>query len=395
MKKSLLALAVLGAFAASAQAQVTVGGLAIETIKQYKVSQGKAATARVVATETRLDDDFNSRFWITGTEDLGSGLAAIFKFENRVFLDNASTVGSGLTAGESWVGLRSNNLGTLTFGRHNFHYTSGFATEVTANGLTALPGPMYANFTILDQIGASAPNASRIPNSIKYMSPKFSGFGVVAGYSTSVSTNEGVNNCTFNYGNSALAGGNFLCTGATTNASYEKGGAAYLEGTYANGPIYVQASYWDATAEGRTGSDHEDTRLSGAYTFPFGLKVGLNYDVNQLSNAATGALTAKRTAFVLPVSYAFGPNTVMFTYAAAGDIKTATTTTTDSGAKMLTLAYDYKFSNRTHVAVAYNSLKNGVNGTYTPFLTSLAIGGSQLATGEASSVLAASIVHSF
>ena len=83
MKKSLLALAVLGAFAASAQAQtsVTIGGVVAANVKSYKVEDlntnsgllgGRGATA-VSKREARVDDDYTSRFWVSGNEDLGGG----------------------------------------------------------------------------------------------------------------------------------------------------------------------------------------------------------------------------------------------------------------------------------------------------------------------------------
>ncbi|HEY8100463.1 MAG TPA: porin [Burkholderiaceae bacterium] len=371
MKKSLLALAVLGAFASAAQAQVTIGGVAQIDYKQYKLSQGNAAAARVYQTESRIDDDLNSRFWLTGSEDLGGGMSAIFKMENRVDLDTGAGIGTGVAAGESWVGLKSSSLGTLTAGRHSLNYVSGFATEVTPNGLTAAPSAFYANFTILDQVNGVFANASRIPNSIKYTSPSMAGFSVVAGYSTSVST-EGVVNGTNNY---------------------QDGGAAYLEGSYNNGPIYVGLSYFKAVAEGRVGTDQKDTRLNGAYKFPFGLKIGFNYDKQNLKNSATGVQTGDRSAWALPVSYSFGANTVLLTYASAGDT-TTTTKVSDSGAKFLTLGYDYSLSKRTHVGAYYNRLANGRNGAYTPFLSGLLTGSSTVA-GETATTFGVGILHNF
>jgi predicted porin len=412
MKKSLLALAVLGAFASVAQAQVTIGGVAQIDYKQYKLSQGNAATARTYANESRLDDDFNSRFWLTGSEDLGGGMSAIFRMENRVDLDTGAGVGTGVAAGESWVGLKSNSLGTLTAGRHSLNYISGIATEITANGLPAMPSAFLANFTILDQVNGTFANASRIPNSLKYTSPTFGGFSVIAAYSTSVSTEGLAGNVTTttagscaigggtvsvsNVGACTALGGVFTAGTSTTTtgpSNYQDGAAAYLEGSYNNGPIYVGASYWKAYAEGRSGSDHKDLRLNGAYKFPFGLKVGLNYDKQNLKNAATGVQQGDRAAWALPVSYAFGPNTVLATFAAAGDT-TTTTKQADSGAKFFTLGYDYSLSKRTHVGVFYNKLTNGRNGSYTPFLSGL-LTGSTTAAGETASTFALGMIHNF
>lgn len=74
MKKSLLALAVLGAFAgaASAQSSVTIYG-------KLDIAAGK----NVGKADKTLLDNAGSRLGFKGVEDLGGGLAATFGFEHR------------------------------------------------------------------------------------------------------------------------------------------------------------------------------------------------------------------------------------------------------------------------------------------------------------------------
>src|SRR5712675_1664874 len=79
MKKALLALAVLGAYAgvASAQNNVTVYGIADAGI-QYR-NDGNPAGKTWTLESGQLN---TNRIGFRGTEDLGSGLSAIFTLEN-------------------------------------------------------------------------------------------------------------------------------------------------------------------------------------------------------------------------------------------------------------------------------------------------------------------------
>ena len=80
MKKTLIALAVLGSIAGVAQAQssVTVYG---------KLDQG---LRKVTDQKLKLEQRSNSRLGFKGAEDLGGGLSAIFQFENRFNADDGT-----------------------------------------------------------------------------------------------------------------------------------------------------------------------------------------------------------------------------------------------------------------------------------------------------------------
>src|SRR4051812_44913153 len=79
MKKSLLALAVMGAFASAAQAQtsVTLYGI-LDAGLNYTNAQ--SATNDSVLRYTA--NEISSRWGIRGSEDLGGGLSATFALEN-------------------------------------------------------------------------------------------------------------------------------------------------------------------------------------------------------------------------------------------------------------------------------------------------------------------------
>ena len=119
MKKSLLALAVLGAFAgaASAQSSVTLYG---------KVDLGVRKAAN--STDKEIADAHGSRFGIRGVEDLGGGMRALFGFEHRFSPDTGIQGGDRMWNGYSTVGL-GGAFGTVNLGRQ---YTAAFSLAQNA-----------------------------------------------------------------------------------------------------------------------------------------------------------------------------------------------------------------------------------------------------------------------
>jgi predicted porin len=388
MKKSLLALAVLGAFGSAAQAQVSIGGVVQANAKDYKVGN----TSRVVQNEYRIDDDYTSRFWLTGSEDLGGGNSALFYIQNRLNTTDANTTGdgNGLGNGDTYVGLKG-AWGQLTAGKHSMMYVEGNATEMGANGVPAMPTSLFATNSILDYVGSQGITPTRVNNSILYKSPSFSGFSANVGIASAGSNaNEGT------IGSSSA--------GADPSA-YSNGYEFFLKGNYTNGPIYLNAAYWKTTAEGRpivvtqANADQTQVRLSGSYTLPFGLKVGLQYDRATLANVGrTGTFTApvggadqRRTAWEVPINYTFGPSTILASFTRAGNISGIDA----SGAKMYVLGYDYALSKRTNVGAFYGKLKNDTAGVYQPFKSGTSQTGSALVAGESATTLALGIKHTF
>ena len=116
MKKTLLALAVLGTLAgtASAQTNVTIYGVVDAGVSW--IDNGAAAGNTV-----RMDSGLlnGSRLGFRGTEDLGGGLSANFQIENGFDSTTGAATQGGLLFGrQAWVGL-SNNLGAVKLGRQN------------------------------------------------------------------------------------------------------------------------------------------------------------------------------------------------------------------------------------------------------------------------------------
>lgn len=114
MKKSLIALAVLGAFAgaASAQSSVTLYG-------RVDLAVGKG----VGTANKTINNGSGSRFGVRGVEDLGGGLRGIFQIEHRYNADTgAFSDTTRMWGGRSIVGV-AGGFGQVLLGRE---YTTAF-----------------------------------------------------------------------------------------------------------------------------------------------------------------------------------------------------------------------------------------------------------------------------
>lgn len=151
MKKSLLALAVLGAFAgaASAQSSVTLYG-------KVDLALGKATGS----ADKQVRDGAGSRLGIKGVEDLGGGMKALFGFEHRFDPDTGAQNSANMWNGYSTVGL-GGAFGTVNLGRQ---YTSSFS--LVQNAFDPFGGDTVAG--LRDSSLRIAPARLRIANSIRY-----------------------------------------------------------------------------------------------------------------------------------------------------------------------------------------------------------------------------------
>ncbi|KFX63103.1 porin [Paraburkholderia fungorum] len=172
MKKSLLALAALGAFAgvAHAQSSVTLYGIIDEGFNINTNSGGKHLynlSSGVLQ---------GSRFGLRGTEDLGGGLKAIFVLENGFDVNNGKLGQGGLMFGrQAYVGL-SSQFGTVTLGRQ-YDSVVDYVGPLEAGDqwggyIAAHPGDID-NFN----------NAYRTNNTVKYTSANYGGLTFGGTYS--------------------------------------------------------------------------------------------------------------------------------------------------------------------------------------------------------------------
>jgi predicted porin len=172
MKKSLLALAALGAFAgvAHAQSSVTLYGI-IDVGINMNTNSGGSHKYDMSSGVMQ-----GSRFGLRGTEDLGGGLKAIFVLENGFDVTNGKLGQGGLMFGrQAYVGL-SSQFGTVTLGRQYdsvVDYVGPFeAGDQWGGYIAAHPGDID-NFN----------NAYRTNNTVKYTSANYNGLTFGGTYS--------------------------------------------------------------------------------------------------------------------------------------------------------------------------------------------------------------------
>jgi predicted porin len=173
MKKSLLALAVLGAFAGSAVAQssVTLYGVADANLT---IARGELASGATQTLTSIGSGGLNgSRFGLRGTEDLGGGLKAKFVIENGFNIDTGTTAQTGTGAGarlfgrSAWVGLEA-GFGEIRVGRHLT------PIGITADETASLSTKGADLFAVAGTLAAGA--AYRTDNSFNYLTPNWGGF---------------------------------------------------------------------------------------------------------------------------------------------------------------------------------------------------------------------------
>jgi predicted porin len=253
MKKSLLALAVVAALpgVALAQSSVTISGNIKTGITRFSTD---SVTGVGKIKDTAMSDG-SSRIILSGTEDLGGGMAAVFQVDNR-FNGNDGTSGGAYSAtpqgllagGNTFVGVKG-GFGEVRFGNLDTHYGKGqdeFAARATSLGASST--------SLMDYIGAN-PIAvtSRTKNVIRYMTPVMSGFSAMFNYSTAPFAIEGGTNYQTRDAVAATATSS-PALAALTTINPGKGQASHAEINYREGPIFAGVSVWDAKVENVTGA---------------------------------------------------------------------------------------------------------------------------------------------
>ena len=184
MKKTLAALAVLGAFAGSAAAaDVTLYGVVDYGFNYQHVDADTAADAQD-SFRMMSGQNSGSRFGLKGTEDLGNGLTVGFVLENGFTADDGALGNGGRLFGRESQAYLQGSFGTISFGR--------VGQLTSANGTFGLFGntsPFSSGWQ--DSVGQKFVTGStwdRFDNTITYKTPTFAGFIVYAQYSFDTNT---------------------------------------------------------------------------------------------------------------------------------------------------------------------------------------------------------------
>jgi predicted porin len=337
MKKSLVALALMGAFSgtAFAQSSVTIYGTLDAGI--FKTTN----TANTAVQEGKRD---NNKLGFRGVEDLGSGLKALFQMEIRFEPDTGTieSVTRPLFQGQSRVGLQG-DFGTVRLGRGltslmetNTAYepwsglpnVAGYQTDLNVGGYrTATPG------SGADPLGSPGNSGNRFANGMWYNSPVINGFQANLSWATKE-----------NNGNTAAIVG----TGTVAAPQYPIGALGKVN------PYSVTATFTDPANLSApqysvfVGAERNAVEVKlwsiGAYFKPISdLKLMATYSHQDLG-AITPATNPNDSmkAWVLGANYTMGPSKLLFGYGQKkpdGVMKT----------RQVSVGYEYSLSARTYL----------------------------------------------
>jgi predicted porin len=172
MKKTLIALAAVAATSASfAQSTVTLSGTVDVGIEKRFSGDATRMTANRNGT---------SNWTLSGAEDLGGGLKAVFQVSTSFNSDTGTVTSTdGLGNNGLFVGL-TGGFGTLRGGRP---VNTLYANSMFANGTKGVS--LHDSNTILSGLVANAANTVYVANAVQYHSPRFAGVQVQLEYAAS------------------------------------------------------------------------------------------------------------------------------------------------------------------------------------------------------------------
>lgn len=248
MKRTLLALAVLGAFsstAALAQSSVTVYGV-IDLSVNYTTNQdAKGGAVWSLGDSNAIGDPgqgalSGSRLGFKGEEDLGGGNKALFKLESGFTANNGQADQQGQLFGrQEYVGLANKDLGQVTFGRQY-----GVITDVMFDFDPLGLGNYLANEWEAFLVGIRFDNTIMYHNTMGpvQLNVQYS-MGGQAGSNT-VGNTVGFS-LKYNQGPLGLAGGYQQSTDANSN----KLDAGTADVTFNFGPATIFGNYYDVKTD--------------------------------------------------------------------------------------------------------------------------------------------------
>ena len=374
MKKTLAAVAVLGAFAGSAlAADVQLYGI-VDTGFQY-LNADSDVTGSDSVNKFSMESGMQSgsRFGLKGTEDLGNGVTVGFILESQFSSD------TGALADEDHFFRRESSLfleggfGKVAFGRMGS--INGGVSSWAKYGVMSAFGTSWGNFSA--QAGNWAVGGGLWDNMIAYETPSFAGFKVFAQYGMG-------NTLSDKYVNAA--GETVETSWGTENESSSDRYYA-IGASYANGPLnlyfavdstnYSSASLVDGTQTGElTYGDTDDSltvTLGGNYDFEVvKLFAGAQYfdevKLSKLNGAVnynssfSGGFAGKVKGWSVGVSGSIpaGGGQVLvgaaYLDAEAADSVTAEHQNDELSRWIVSAGYDYPLSKRTNVygVMTYN-----------------------------------------
>ncbi|MBU9563805.1 porin [Burkholderia multivorans] len=338
MKKSLLALVALGAFAGAAHAQssVTLYGI----IDEGFIFNNNAKGQHLYGLSSGVMQ--GSRFGLRGTEDLGGGLKAIFTLENG-FDVNSGRLGQGslMFGRQAYVGL-SSPYGTVTLGRQ-YDSVVDFVGPLEAGDqwggyIAAHPGDLD-NFN----------NAYRVNNAIKYTSPSYAGFSFGGLYSLGGIAGQFARNQVWSLGAGYNNGPLVLGVGYLNARTPANFGGMFNNGSTAATTAVTSPVYG---AYANTANTYQVIGAGGAYTFG-AATIGATYSNTKFKGFSVGPFVNQTATFnngEINFKYQLTPALIL---GAAYDYTQGSKINGSSAAKYHqgSLGVDYFLSKRTDVYV--------------------------------------------
>lgn len=362
MKKTLAAVAVLGAFAGSAlAADVQLYGI-VDTGLQYVHGDTDSTSANSDFDSFSMESGMasGSRFGFKGTEDLGNGLTVGFILEDGIKSDTGVD-DDVLFNRESSLFLQG-GFGKVAFGRIGSF--NGGVSSWAKYGVMSVFGTSWGDYSA--QAGTWAMGAGMWNNMIAYETPNFAGFKVFAQY--------GMGN--------QVAKIDKSLTGDENESSSDRYYA--IGASYANGPLnlyfavdsinYASAGDADPTNLDPDGDDSLTVTFGGNYDFEVvKLYAGAQYFdeikrtkmkgiIQDVGTFNGGGFADRMKGWSLGVSAGIpaAGGTVMvgaaYLDAEAADSVAATRKDDELSRWIISAGYDYPFSKRTDVygVVTYN-----------------------------------------
>ncbi len=347
MKKSIIAIAAaLAVFAGAAHADTSVNlyGL-VDAGVTYVDNQATGANTH--SSNVRMDSGVmnGNRWGLRGREELGNGLAGIFRVESGFSLDNGTSAQGGRLFGrQAFLGLDIADVGVVSFGRQY---------DFMANiGDNAIMGNQYGtsytenNFHYIDRVGGA-----RVDNSIKFSSANFGGFtfGAMAGLGETAGNKAANRTVSAALGfkgvpNLAIDAAYTRINGST--GSNAKGESYGIGATYdlgfgkVNGLATINKGKWNSVLDATLSAANTQKKFNSyelGYTHKFTPQVSAGIGYQYLDNRTTGQKKADMQGVSVAADYAFSKRTdaygvVVYQKAKSDGVNTLPVDITGSGA---------------------------------------------------------------
>jgi len=277
MKKSLFALAALGAFAQAAQAQSTVtlfGTLdssigyvtSVTPVVSTTVPSASTAITNAGSGTLFLDSGFATSNWgMRGSEDLGGGMKANFYVEGDLPTNNGATHNSGIFRRGANVSLSDAKLGEVFLGRRGSAYILATGQMLPVSGNTAHQWRTVINSSIGDQVS----------NSITYATPVIMNSNLVVQYGMNNTIDNGDDGSAFaaHFINKSISG---LQITAAYNIAKAQNNVASTSNAYT---VTTGAAVAGTASNANTGATTGTNTVTTAGANTEGYAVGLKYKV--------------------------------------------------------------------------------------------------------------------